>query len=68
MGDFIGEILDEDSDKEDDEDIMSDKEVGFLEKEVDESLFEGRMFRKLIMFLFLIISKWKFLDVYLFFV
>lgn len=29
MGDFIGEILDEDSDKEDDEDIMSDKGVGF---------------------------------------
>uniref|UniRef100_A0A8W8HNW3 Peptidase A2 domain-containing protein n=1 Tax=Magallana gigas TaxID=29159 RepID=A0A8W8HNW3_MAGGI len=64
-GDLIGEISDEDSDKEDDEDTTSDKEAGSQEKEVDESLLEGRMFRKPTTPLLPIISKQKSSDVHL---
>lgn len=64
-GDLIGEISDEDSDKEDDEDTMSDKEAGSPEKEVDESLLEGRMFRKPTTPSLPIISKRKSSDVHL---
>lgn len=45
-GDLIIGISDEDSDIKDDEDTTSDKEAGSQEKEVDDSLLKGRMFRK----------------------
>lgn len=64
-GDLIGEISDEDSDKDDDGDTTSDKEAESQEKEVDESLLEGRMFRKPTTPSLPIISKRKSSDVHL---